>query len=76
MDPVIHNAGAGYGAALKRTSDGFPDILTVNVLAPSALTAVLSRPKRLVYLCSSMHRVEPYLDGTLWQTRRWNGLLT
>ena len=60
---------------LKRTSDGFPDILAVNVLAPYILTAVLSRPKRLVYLSSGMHRVEPHLDDALWQTRRWDGSL-
>ena len=75
MDAVIHNAGVGYGGALKRTPDGFPDILAVNVLAPYILTAVLSRPKRLVYLSSGMHRVEPHLDDALWQTRRWNGSL-
>src|SRR5918997_1021861 len=27
MDAVIHNAGVDYGTALKRTPDGFPDIL-------------------------------------------------
>ena len=70
MDAVIHNAGVGYGGALKRTAGGHPDILAVNVLAPYILTAVLSRPKRLVYLSSGMHRTEPHLDDILWQTRR------
>ena len=57
------------------TSDGLPDILAVNVLAPYILTAAMSRPKRLVYLSSGMHRTEPHLDDILWQTRRWNGSL-
>ena len=75
MDAVIHNAGVGYGGVLKRTAKGHPDILAVNVLAPYILTAVLSRPKRHVYLSSGMHRTEPHLDDILWQTRRWNGSL-
>ena len=44
-------------------------------LAPYILTALLRRPKRLVYLSSGMHRTEPHLDDILWQTRRWNGSL-
>ena len=59
----------------QRTAEGHPDILAVNVFAPYILTAVLSRPKRLVYLSSGMHRTEPHLDDILWQTRRWNGSL-
>jgi NAD(P)-dependent dehydrogenase (short-subunit alcohol dehydrogenase family) len=78
MDAVIHNAAVGYDAALTRTPDGFPDILSVNVLAPYILTAALSRPRRLVYLSSGMHRAEPHLDDVWWQTRRtgrcWHGL--
>jgi NAD(P)-dependent dehydrogenase (short-subunit alcohol dehydrogenase family) len=75
MDAVIHNAGVGYGANLQRTPDGFLDILAINVLAPYILTAAMSRPKRLVYLSSGMHRTEPHLDDILWRTRRWNGSL-
>ena len=75
MDAVIHNAGVGYGGALKRTPEGHPHILAVNVLAPYILTAAMNRPKRFVYLSSGMHRTEPHLDDILWQTRRWNGSL-
>jgi NAD(P)-dependent dehydrogenase (short-subunit alcohol dehydrogenase family) len=46
MDAVIHNAGVGSG----------PLVLPVNVVAPYVLTALIHRPKRLVYLSSSMHR--------------------
>jgi NAD(P)-dependent dehydrogenase (short-subunit alcohol dehydrogenase family) len=47
FDAVIHNAGVGSG------SDG---LLAVNVLAPYLLTALMTRPGRLVYLSSGMHR--------------------
>jgi NAD(P)-dependent dehydrogenase (short-subunit alcohol dehydrogenase family) len=46
MDAVIHNAGVTTG----------PNVLPVNVVAPYLLTALIHRPKRLVYLSSSMHR--------------------
>lgn len=46
MDAVIHNAGVGSG----------PQVLPVNVVAPYLLTALIHRPKRFVYLSSSMHR--------------------
>jgi NAD(P)-dependent dehydrogenase (short-subunit alcohol dehydrogenase family) len=75
MDAVIHNAGVVYGGNPKRTAEGLPDIMAVNVLAPYILTAVLSRLRRLVYLSSGMHRTEPHLDDILRQTRRWNGSL-
>ncbi|RIX30601.1 SDR family NAD(P)-dependent oxidoreductase [Amnibacterium setariae] len=48
FDAVIHNAGVGSG--------GGEALLTVNVLAPYLLTALMTRPDRLVYLSSGMHR--------------------
>ena len=36
-------------------SDRF-EVLAVNTLAPYMLTALIERPRRLVYLSSSMHR--------------------
>lgn len=47
FDAVIHNAGVGSGSG---------DLLAVNVLAPYLLTASMTRPDRLVYLSSGMHR--------------------
>lgn len=74
LDAVVHNAGVGHGVARRQTPDGFPDTFAVNTLAPYILTSVIGRPKRLVYLSSSMHLgVEPNLDDALWKTRRWNG---
>ena len=46
VDAVIHNAGVFSG----------PHIFTVNVVAPYLLTALIHRPRRLIYLSSGMHR--------------------
>jgi NAD(P)-dependent dehydrogenase (short-subunit alcohol dehydrogenase family) len=48
FDAVIHNAGVGSGSGRA--------LVTVNVLAPYLLTALMTRPGRLVYLSSGMHR--------------------
>ncbi len=56
------------------TSDGLPHVLAINTLAPFILTALIERPKRLVYLSSGMHeRAEANLDDILWRKRRWDG---
>jgi len=47
FDAVIHNAGV-YQAPK-------PAIFTVNVLAPYMLTALIERPKRIIYISSNMH---------------------
>ncbi len=47
FDAVIHNAGV-YDAPSKV-------LFTVNTLAPYILTCLIQRPKRLIYLSSSMH---------------------
>ena len=46
-DAVIHNAGV-YQASPK-------DILLVNTIAPYILTCLIGKPRRLIYLSSSMH---------------------
>ena len=51
------NAGVGYQEAQRvETEDGLPLDFAVNTLAPFILTALIARPKRLVYLSSGMHR--------------------
>lgn len=47
FDTVIHNAGV-YQANTQQ-------LLHVNTLAPYILTALMTRPKRLIYLSSGMH---------------------
>lgn len=57
MDAVIHNAGILSG----------PQLLVVNVVAPYLLTSLIQRPKRLIYLSSSMHRGgRASLEGMDW----------
>ncbi|MFP3596852.1 SDR family NAD(P)-dependent oxidoreductase [Chryseobacterium sp. SIMBA_029] len=48
FDAVIHNAGV-YGNAPAQ------QIFAVNVLAPYMLTALINKPKRLIYISSDMH---------------------
>jgi NAD(P)-dependent dehydrogenase (short-subunit alcohol dehydrogenase family) len=47
FDAIIHNAGV-YRASAQQ-------IIAVNTLAPYILTALIKKPKRLVYLSSGMH---------------------
>src|SRR5215207_7193512 len=47
FDAVIHNAGV-YQSSRK-------EIFIVNTLAPYILTCLIQKPKRLIYLSSSMH---------------------
>jgi NAD(P)-dependent dehydrogenase (short-subunit alcohol dehydrogenase family) len=75
FDAVIHNAGIGYREPrLVKTVDGLPQLFAVNSLAPYILTALITMPKRLVYLSSGMHYgAGSHPDDMLWQKRRWNG---
>jgi NAD(P)-dependent dehydrogenase (short-subunit alcohol dehydrogenase family) len=61
MDTVIHNAGVYSG----------PTLVPVNVVAPYVLTALIKRPRRLIYLSSGMHAGgRPKLDDVDWSGRR------
>jgi len=74
FDAVIHNAGIGYREPKLVTVDGLPQLFAVNTLAPYLLTALITMPKRLVYLSSGMHYgAGSHLDDMLWEKRRWNG---
>src|SRR3982750_2134612 len=56
MDAVIHNAGISSTTGRSPTHEGHATILAVNTLAPYILTALIERPRRLVYVSSGMHR--------------------
>jgi NAD(P)-dependent dehydrogenase (short-subunit alcohol dehydrogenase family) len=61
LDAVIHNAGVWSGSA----------VMPVNIVAPYLLTALLRRPRRLVYLSSSSHFIgRPSLAGVDWRGER------
>jgi NAD(P)-dependent dehydrogenase (short-subunit alcohol dehydrogenase family) len=74
FDAVIHNAGVGYRERRAEIEPGIPSVFAVNVLAPYILTALIKKPKRLVYLSSGMHRgVQLREDDLLWTKRAWSG---
>jgi NAD(P)-dependent dehydrogenase (short-subunit alcohol dehydrogenase family) len=74
FDAVIHNAAVGYREVHRVTADGLPHVFAINTLSAYLLTALIARPKRLVYLSSGMHhQAEAHLDDILWKKRRWNG---
>jgi NAD(P)-dependent dehydrogenase (short-subunit alcohol dehydrogenase family) len=74
FDAVIHNAGVGYRETSHKTADGLPHVFAINVLAPYVLTALIEKPKRLVYLSSGMHhRTSAHLDDLTFGKRPWAG---
>jgi NAD(P)-dependent dehydrogenase (short-subunit alcohol dehydrogenase family) len=74
FDAVIHNAGVGYREGRVITADGLPHVFAINTLAPYVLTALIERPKRLVYLSSGMHRgADANVDDLAWKKRSWAG---
>jgi NAD(P)-dependent dehydrogenase (short-subunit alcohol dehydrogenase family) len=52
FDAIIHNAGVYYQTS---SHDEQRTMLNINTLAPYILTCLIERPKRVVYLSSSMH---------------------
>lgn len=73
-DAVIHNVGVGSRGGRVETADGLSQLFAVNVLAPYLLTALLTRPDRLIYVSSGMHSSgDAHLDDAQWVKRRWNG---
>jgi len=76
FDAVIHNAGVGYRSAQRILSeDGLPLEFAVNTLAPFVLTALIHRPKRLVYLSSGLHQGgDASLHDLTWEHRPWRGM--
>jgi NAD(P)-dependent dehydrogenase (short-subunit alcohol dehydrogenase family) len=73
MDAVIHNAGVYQVADRGNTPEGHATVLAINLLAPYILTALIERPKRLIYLSSGMHRgANASLRDIDWVERRWD----
>lgn len=75
FDAVIHNAAIGYREPKRiATADGLPEVFAVNSLAPYILTCLISKPARLIYLSSGLHRQsDDDLDDLDWKKRRWEG---
>jgi NAD(P)-dependent dehydrogenase (short-subunit alcohol dehydrogenase family) len=73
MDAVIHNAGVFRLHGRDPTPEGHARTLAVNTLAPYVLTALIERPRRLIYLSSGMHRSgSSSLRDIDWIERRWD----
>jgi len=75
FDAVIHNAGVGYREAQRiETADGLAHVFAINVLAPYLVTALMTRPERLVYLSSGLARGgDSDLSDPQWEARPWDG---
>lgn len=75
FDAVVHNAAVGFREKRRiETADGLPHVFAVNTLAPYVLTALMPRPRRLVYVGSELHRRgDAGLDDLLWERRPWSG---
>lgn len=74
FDAVIHNVAIGYREPRRiSTPEHHAHLLAVNVLAPYILTALIARPRRLVYLSSGMHQGgSPSTYDLDWKEREWN----
>lgn len=69
FDCIIHNAGL-YQGGFRKTGDGIPALAAVNTLAPYILTALVNKPKRLVFLSSEMHHSgSSDVSDPLWAER-------
>src|SRR6266571_7805273 len=75
FDGVIHNAAIGYREPRRiATEDGLPHVFAVNTLAPYILTALIQKPKRLIYLSSGLHQSgDASLNDLTWEQRPWQG---
>jgi NAD(P)-dependent dehydrogenase (short-subunit alcohol dehydrogenase family) len=75
FDAVIHNAAVGYREARRiETEDGLPHVFAVNTLAPYILTALIQKPKRLIYLSSGLHyQGDGSVKDLTWKQRPWVG---
>jgi NAD(P)-dependent dehydrogenase (short-subunit alcohol dehydrogenase family) len=54
FDCVVHNAALLHGG-FRKTDEGLPSLVAVNVIAPYILTCLMNKPKRLVFLSSDSH---------------------
>jgi NAD(P)-dependent dehydrogenase (short-subunit alcohol dehydrogenase family) len=75
FDAIIHNAAVGYRERRRiETVDGLPHVFAINTLSTYILTALIDKPKRLIYLSSGLHRQgDSSLRDLLWKERRWDG---
>ena len=75
FDAVINNAAVGNKEPKRiETEDGLSHVFAVNTMAPYILTALIAKPKRLVYLSSILQQNgDPTLEDLTWKARAWAG---
>ena len=75
FDTVIHNAGIGQSRPYHKTEDGVAALFATNSLAPYVLTALMNKPKRLVYTSSQLQAAgDGSLEDVTWTGKRtWSG---
>jgi NAD(P)-dependent dehydrogenase (short-subunit alcohol dehydrogenase family) len=74
FDAFIHNAAVGYREPRREVTGDLEHVFAVNTLAPYLLTALTTRPARLVFLSSGLHRQgEVRFDDLQYERRRWSG---
>jgi NAD(P)-dependent dehydrogenase (short-subunit alcohol dehydrogenase family) len=78
FDTVIHNAGVGLQEGTKKSEDGISQVFAVNALAPYILTAMMERPKNLVYVSSELHASgdaggDAGLEDKGWRSKVFDG---
>lgn len=75
FDSIIHNAGLGPSNSDTKTPDGIASTFAVNSLGPYILTALMPKPKRLLYLSSGLHNggTGDFSDIT-WTQRKWDSM--
>lgn len=72
FDAVVHNAGLGLTTNGQKTAEGVAQIFAVNSMAPYILTALMDKPKRLLYVSSGLHfGGDPSLEDVTWATREF-----
>jgi NAD(P)-dependent dehydrogenase (short-subunit alcohol dehydrogenase family) len=72
FDAIIHNAGLGLSTNGEKTEDGLAQIFAVNSMAPYILTALMDKPKRLLYVSSGLHQGgDESLEDVTWSERQF-----
>jgi NAD(P)-dependent dehydrogenase (short-subunit alcohol dehydrogenase family) len=72
FDAIVHNAGLGLSTNGQKTADGVAQIFAVNSMAPYILTALMDKPKRLLYVSSGLHQGgDESLTDVTWTQRQF-----
>jgi NAD(P)-dependent dehydrogenase (short-subunit alcohol dehydrogenase family) len=75
FDVIVHNAGIGSDEPRRMTPDGVEHVLAINAVAPYLLTAMMTPPRRMMYVTSGQHlNGTPSTDDLDWRVRNWDPL--